>query len=70
MAFHEKMHVKHFLEIGKKYHTLPSWKKETYVFLEIWKQKHLYTKEELEISLNYVNGYRKEAGQKILNYKI
>ena len=39
-------------------------------FLEIWKQKHLYTKQELEFSLKYVDLYRKEAGQKLLNYKI
>ena len=70
MSFHEKMHVKHYLEIGEKYHTLPSWERETYVFLEIWKQKHLYTKQELEFSLKYVDLYRKEAGQKLLNYKI
>lgn len=70
LAFHEKMHVQHYLEIGEKYHILPSWEKETYVFLEIWKQKHLYTKIELEVSLKYVNGHREKAGQKILNYKI
>ena len=32
MSFHEKMHVKHYLEIGEKYHSLPSWERETYVF--------------------------------------
>ena len=64
------MHVKHYLEVGEEYHTLPSWEKETYVFLEIWKQKDLYTKVELEFSLKYVNGYREKAGQKLFNYKI
>ena len=70
LAFHERMHVKHFLEVGNEYLSLPSWEKETYVFQEIWKQKQLWTKEELQHALKYVNDYREKANQKLINYRL
>ncbi|MEC4004914.1 zincin-like metallopeptidase toxin domain-containing protein [Flavobacterium sp. SUN052] len=51
LAFHEKTHVKHFLEVGSQYHNLPSWEKETYVFKEIWINKHQWTQIELSHAL-------------------
>jgi len=44
--------------------------KETYVFEKIWSQKHLWTKEELTISLNYVNRERINAGISPLKIKL
>ncbi|HEU4495925.1 MAG TPA: zincin-like metallopeptidase toxin domain-containing protein [Flavobacterium sp.] len=66
LVFHEMSHVKHFEELGEAYHKLPAWEKETYVFKEIWKQKHLHTKEELEHALEYVNSVREKARQKLI----
>ncbi len=70
LAFHERAHVKHYLEIGDEYHTLATWKKETYVFNEIWKNKHSWTEKELEHALNYVNEIRKKAKQPEITKKI
>ncbi|NHN25542.1 hypothetical protein FIA58_007620 [Flavobacterium jejuense] len=70
LAFHERAHVKHYLEIGDEYLTLASWKKETYVFNEIWKNKYLWTKDELQHALDYVNDVRRKAGQKLITKKI
>lgn len=70
VAFHEKAHLQHFEELGDAYHSLKTWEKETYVFKKIWSQKHLWTKEELRISLNYANRGRINAGIKPLKMKL
>lgn len=63
-------HLKHFEEIGNSYLPLKAWQRETYVFEEIWKQKHLWTKEELEHALRYVNQERERAGQTLIIKKL
>ncbi len=70
VAFHEKAHLQHFEELGEEYHLLKPWGKETYVFEKIWSQKHLWTEEELTISLNYVNRERINAGVRPLTVKL
>ena len=70
LLFHEMAHLKHFEEIGNAYLPLKAWQRETYVFEEIWKQKHLWTKQEQEHALKYVNGERKKAGQSLVIKKL
>ncbi|WP_294311996.1 zincin-like metallopeptidase toxin domain-containing protein [uncultured Chryseobacterium sp.] len=70
VVFHEKAHLQHFEELGEEYNILKPWEKETYVFEKIWSQKHLWTKEELSVSLNYVNRERSKAGVIPLKIKL
>lgn len=70
VAFHEKAHLKHFEELGEAYHPLKTWQKETYVWEQIWSKKRDWTKEELELSLNYANRERKKAGIDIIKIKL
>lgn len=63
LMFHKMAYLKHFEKIGDAYLLLKPWQRETYVFEEIWKQRHLWTRQELEHALRYVNKERKEAGQ-------
>jgi len=66
VAFHEMAHVKQFEELGDIFHTLETWEKETYVWEQIWANRSLWTNEELQHSLNYVNSRRKKAGIELL----
>ncbi|WBZ94053.1 zincin-like metallopeptidase toxin domain-containing protein [Chryseobacterium wangxinyae] len=70
LIFHEMGHLKHLEEIKDIYKTLQPWQRETYVFEEIWKQRHLWTKKELQHALNYVNFERKNAGQSLIIKKL
>jgi len=70
LIFHEMGHLKHLEEIKDTYKTLQPWQRETYVFEEIWKQRHLWTKKELQHALDYVNFERKNAGQSLIIKKI
>lgn len=63
-------HLKHLEEIKEVYNTLLPWQRETYVFEEIWKQRHLWTREELEHALRYVNSERGRAGQSLIIKKL
>ncbi|WP_295212164.1 hypothetical protein [uncultured Chryseobacterium sp.] len=66
----KRLIYKHFEELGEEYNILKPWEKETYVFEKIWSQKHLWTKEELSVSLNYVNRERSKAGVIPLKIKL
>jgi len=70
LLFHEMAHLKHFEEIGDAYLPLKPWQRETYVFEEIWKQKHLWTKKEAQHALDYVNQVRSEYGQPLVIKKL
>ncbi|MGG8496191.1 zincin-like metallopeptidase toxin domain-containing protein [Tenacibaculum sp. TC6] len=70
VAFHEKAHLKHFEELGEAYHPLKTWEKETYVWEQIWSRRRDWTKEELELSLNYANRERKKAGIDLIKIKL
>ena len=50
-------------QVGEEvYKTLSKIDKETYVWEQILKNRHRWTKAELEDSLNYINRERKKAG--------
>lgn len=70
LMFHEMAHLKHFEKIGDAYLLLKPWQRETYVFEEIWKQRHLWTNKELEHALKYVNDVRDKAGQPLILKKL
>lgn len=59
MAFHELAHVKHFHTLGEEaYKKLNKLEKEMYVWNKIYKSKDLWTVEELEDALRYINDIR------------
>ena len=74
--FHEYKHFEHFKKLGlEKYQalgggkgTLGDWGKEQYVFDEIIKNKHLFTKGELQESLRYINVVRTRIGEAPLTF--
>lgn len=70
VAFHEKAHLQHFEELGEAYHPLKTWEKETYVWEQIWSRRRDWTKEELELSLNYANSTREKAGIDLIKIKL
>ncbi|WP_194506069.1 hypothetical protein [Psychroserpens luteus] len=55
---------------GETYHTLEIWKKETFVWEQIWSRKRDWTKKELEHSLRYVNSVREKAGIETIKVKL
>ncbi len=70
-VFHEMMHIQHYEEIGRaKYLVEDTLVKETYVWEKIYAAKERWTIDELQESLDYINGIRERYNLKPLNIKI
>ena len=58
-SFHELMHVKHYEEIGREaYLKLNKLEREMYVWEQVYKSRSKWTKDELQVSFDYINEIR------------
>lgn len=62
-AFHELSHLNHWKSLGDDvYRQLKPWQHETYVWDQVWKNKHRWTDQELIDSYKYINDTRNAEG--------
>ncbi|NUY80079.1 hypothetical protein HUK80_04165 [Flavobacterium sp. MAH-1] len=69
VAFHELAHFNHWKMAKERYSDLTDLAKETYVWEQILKNRHLWTKEELIDSLNYINSFMLSNNKKLITVK-
>jgi hypothetical protein len=58
-VFHERAHVRHFLEVGPEaYKAVGKFAREMRVYEDILKNKHLFSQQELNHAASYIEGLR------------